>query len=266
LPSSTPVAFVTILLRLVPGVFVADDGRLRSSVSVRLPVVRCPLAFASGRPFRHPDGARVIVRFGSRCERIANRLRWRANGAAVEVLRVARDRGDTYFVLDVGRIDGDRISVSASHEELAGGVVAAVASPTMAAPRPVVTLEIPGQGIVDFVPRNSEALVHLAGDDGHLRLLPVDGVYRVRRDESGTYVQAESDAEGTVSLQFGYRAFGLPPALADLDLAVVTEAGARTIQDACLPLALNPSWFASWQVAARGSSPRSEGASPCPLW
>ena len=256
LPSSTPIAFVTILLRLVPGVFVAGDGGLRSSVSVRLPVVRCPLVIASGHPLRHPDGARVILRVGARCERIANRLRWRANGGAVEVLRVARDRGDTYVVLDVGRIDGDRVSVSASHEEFASGIVAAVVSPTMAAPRPVVTLEIPGQGIVDFIPRNQEALVHLVGDDGHLSLLPVDGLYRVRRDESGTYVQAEPDAEGMVSLRFGYRAFGLPPGLASFNLAVVTEAGARSIQDACLPLALIPACLASWQAVACGSSPR----------
>jgi len=116
--------------------------------------------------------------------------------------------------------------------------MAMTAAETRLAPAPVAALAIPGQGSVDFIPKNREARVILLGGEENLALLPIAGVYHVRRDASGTYVQGEPMANGTVSLRFGFRAKRLPAGLAEVDLAVLHEAIARPLREGNCPLSV----------------------------
>ncbi len=235
-PGAQLVASVIVRLRLIPKVFIVKADALEPTTTVPLSITRCPMSFASGEPLRYADGARIVMRIGDRCEKDASRLRWFANGNLVDVVRVEKDEGDSFVVLRVGRLESERLTVTAARDDPDRSAIASTSIDTKAAPEPVVTLELPGHGPIDFVPKNREALVHIVGDAEHLALLPVNGIYKARRDSSGTHIQGEAMAGGMVSLRFAYLAKGLPDALGDVNLAVLTEAVSRAIREASVPV------------------------------
>lgn len=193
------------------------------------PAPDCSLEFASGDPLRHVDGIFVVMRLGRECEKSTSRLRWYLNGKQIPVIRTERNRSDVYYVLRLGRIERERVTIEIA-DATDGNVVATATAPTTVIRAPMATLELPGQGAIDFIPKNREARVSILAGGGNLTPLPVPDAYRVRRDASGTYVQGEPTANGSVSLRFAYRIGSLPAGLADMDLAVLTEPVPRPIR------------------------------------
>ncbi|HEY8927191.1 MAG TPA: hypothetical protein VIU64_22565 [Polyangia bacterium] len=240
---SGPVAAtaVNVRVRLAPKIFVSKADTLETTQSATIPLVRCPLAFASNEPLREVDGTRVVMRVDARCGKDLGRLKWSANGDPAEVLRVQSDQGTSYAVLRVGRIERDHLTVTAVRDDPDRPVVGSVSIETKAAPHPRATLELPGYGTVDYIPKNRDALVHIAGSDKRLVVLPIEGIYSVHEDKNGVTIRAEPVAGGTISLRFGYRAPELHGDLAKEDLAVLSEAVTRTIREASVPAALNAS-------------------------
>jgi hypothetical protein len=204
------------------------------------PAPQCVLSFASGEPLRHAERTHAVMRLGARCEERPNRLRWYANGGELEVVRTEKDRGDLLYVLRLGRVEGERLTIEAVRSGSDRSVAASVTAQTQRVREPLATLELPGQGAIEFIPKNREARVDIVAGGGNLRLLPLPGAYKVRRDANGTYVQGEPAASGDASLRFAYRGGDLPAGLADIDLAILTESVARPIRAATLHLGSEP--------------------------
>jgi hypothetical protein len=215
---------------------VASADAKAATTDAQPPAPDCSLDVASGAPLRHVDSAHVVMRLAAECAKRTDRLRWSANGKDVPVVRTERTRDDVYCVLHLGRIEQERVTIavaaSAPDEEL----VATVTAETIVLRAPMATLELPGQGAIDFIPKNREARVSILAGGGNLTLLPVPDAYRVRRDASGTYVQGQAKATGSVSLRFAYRIRSLPAGLANMDLAVVTEPASRPIRATAIGL------------------------------
>jgi len=230
---------VNVRLRLAPKIYVSKGDTLETGQSATVPLVRCPMAFASGEPLRDVDGTRVVMRLDARCGKDIGHLRWTANGDPAEVVRVLADQGTSYAVLRVGRVERDHLTITATRDDPDRPVVGSVSIETKPAPHPHATLELPGFGPVDFIPKNREALVHVVGSGKHLVVLPIDGIYNVREDKGGVLVRAEPSAGGTISLRFGYRVPELFGDLAKEDLAVLSEPVTRAIREASVPAALN---------------------------
>lgn len=210
-----------------------DAASKPPDATVRSP---CELVFASGAPLRKAEETRIVMRLEARCEQPHGRLRWYANGNEIHARRVSANGADAFFLILIGRLESERLTVAVSGDSSGGTIIGTAATGTKALRGPLATLELPGQGAIDFIPMNREARVNVLVEASHLILLPVAGSYKVRRDASGTFVQGVSTADGPVSLRFSYRVQGLPGDLANMDLAVVTEAIARPIRVAPLQL------------------------------
>jgi hypothetical protein len=223
---------------LAPGPVVGGPDAARSPGDAPDAAAPCELVVASGEPPRHLDKVYVVMRLSGGCDKSGTRLRWYANHDEVGVARVERLHGDTFYLLRLGRLERERLTITVTRAGPGAGTLATAATETRAAPVPIAALSIPGQGGIEFIPNNREARVILLGEEESLILLPVAGVYRVRRDGAGSYVQGESMASGPVSLRFGVRAKGLPAGLADVDLAIVHEKVVRSIRECDNPLGL----------------------------
>ena len=66
-------------------------------------------------------------------------------------------------------------------------VLAVVASPTAGLPPLMATLDVPGYGAIEFIPRNRDAIVTVTHVGGQGRLVPVGvpGAYVVTREQDG---------------------------------------------------------------------------------
>ena len=205
-PGTSQSSAINVRLRLAPKVFVSKGDGMEAAVTYTVPLTRCPLSFASGDPLRYADGARIVMRIGGRCGKDVSRLHWFANGDPVDIVRTEANQDDSFVVLRLGRLESERITLTAARDDPERSIAASASIGTKPAPEPLATLEITGHGAVEFIPKNREALVHITRGAGELAVLPVEGVYRVRRDSAGTHVQGEPMAGGMVSLRFAYRA------------------------------------------------------------
>jgi len=236
---------LTLRLRLAPRYYVLGRDDAQEALLTRtVSVVHCQATIISGRPPRHADATRIIVRMDARCGAGARDLQWTMNGDRVRVERtVPEGTGDGAAVdvqLGVGDIEDAQVTLMATRPEPDGSVIAIAHQDTLPALQAHATIALPGFGKIDFVPTNREAVLRTAppGPAARLVPLPVEGAYRVRLADGKAHVQAEDGAGGFVALRFGYRVEDLPGALAATDLAVVTEPLQRPIREASVPAPL----------------------------
>lgn len=230
-----------VRLRLRPRVFLQRGDNLDNTVAERLTVLRCPMELASGEPLRGVDELRVLLRLSPECVGDINHLRFTANGDPAETVVVERLDHAAYALVRVGRIASDRITIVALRED--NSVLAVVASPTAALPPLMATLDVPGYGAVEFIPRNRDAIVTVTHVGGQGRLVPVSipGAYVVNREQDGFHVRGVYGAGGYAALRFAYRIEGLPGNFSDFDFAEVDDPVQRPIREASVPVPIGGS-------------------------
>jgi hypothetical protein len=240
--ASNVVHSLEVKLRLAPHVFVLRRDNFETQVSVKLPVMHCPMSIVSGPPIRDNSDAKVIVRLEGRCGTDIGSLRFTTPEKALKILDIVRGDSASFAVLRLGALSDDNITVHAVRGEPDGVVIASSSTATRPAPPARATLELAGHTNLSFIPNNRPALLHVspAGERLRFQLLPMDGVYEVIEAAAGTLIQADPNAVGLTSLHFGLRATNLPERLNKIDLAVVTEPLQRGTGQANLPAPIEP--------------------------
>lgn len=229
-------ANVTLRLRLVPRVFLARGESLESQASVTLPVLACALSAVPGAVLRDAEDAALVMKLGPSCAHEPADLRWSVNGERAQVGRVVKAPDGAYVLLRTSGTTASQLTIAAS-ARLDGTVVASTTAKTLPLPLPSARLELPGHGVIDFIPTNRPAFVHIAGsgEGGRFVLRPIEGAYTVSVAGSSSQVRADPAASGFVSLRFGYRVPSLPGELASTDLVVVNERVQRAVREASVP-------------------------------
>lgn len=224
-------------LRLRPHVFYVREGLAPDPApAFSLPLQRCPVAFGS-TPVRASREQLVVVKVAGRCSQSAT-LELNAAGQRLPVLKRALASGAQWLVAPLPRA-GDEVAISVLQGAKVVGVAKAV---TRTLPALSATLEVPGAGDVEFLPGNRDAKVKLpvVPGGGALALLPTEGAYDVRRDDSGqTWARGRAGGGGQVALRFGLRERTLPDGLADLDLYELREPVDRRVDVATVPAPLD---------------------------
>jgi len=224
--SANLVNSVDVKLRLVPHVFVSRKEQLEAQVLTKLPVMHCPMSFASGLPIRNNDDAKVILRLDGRCAHDADKFRYMYRDQQLKVEQTLTERDSTFVLLALGRVGGDNISISAFRGETDSIAVAVAYSPLRSAPQVRASLELPRHPNINFIPFNRWATVHVspAGEHQYFSLLPIEGIYYVKEQHAApSLIRAEPHAAGLTVLRFGLRADRVPAGLDTVDLAVVTD-------------------------------------------
>jgi len=232
---------IEVKLRLVPHVFMLRKDQLDTTVTVRLPVMHCPMTFASGMPIRNNDDAKVILKLDGRCARDVNNLRFVMRDTPLKVLQLLSERDSTYVLLAIGRVGGDTLSISAFRGEAEGIAVASAFTQLRSAPQVRTALALPDQPNLHFIPNNRWATAHVspAGEHQFFALLPIEGVYMVHEQHtSPSLIRAELFAAGMTVLRFGVRSDRLPAGLEHVDLAVVEDPLQRGTSEANLPASI----------------------------
>jgi len=220
------VGSVEARLRLAPHVVLMRKDNAETQITVRLPVMRCPMSIVSGPPVRGNDDAKLIVRLDGRCATDVAQLKFASQLGPARVQQTLREGDSGYAVLRLGRFEDDHITVSAIRGENDPVTVAVASAATRTAPSVRATLELPNYPNIGFIPNNRPAFVHVspAGDKLRFAVLPVEGVYRVLEDVPGrpAQVRASEHAAGLTPLRFALRTTNLPAGLDRVDLAIVT--------------------------------------------
>ncbi len=235
------VGTVDVRLRLVAHVFLLRKDQLDAQVTVRLPVLHCPMAIASGPPIRNNDEAKVIVKVEGRCARDLTGVRFVLRDTPLKVLQTLNDRDATYVALQLGRIGADTLTITAIRGEGDGIALAVAYTPTRSAPQVRAALELPGYPNLSFIPNNRWATVHVspAGEHQRFALLPIEGIYMVQeRPGAPALIRAEPHAAGLTVLRFGLRAASLPAGLDQIDLAVAEDPLQRGTGEANIPASI----------------------------
>ncbi|HWA76935.1 MAG TPA: hypothetical protein VG937_31590 [Polyangiaceae bacterium] len=234
---SSLVSSVDVRLRLLPHVFYKKGENTDAQPTLRLAVLHCPMAVASGPPVRGLDSARVVVKFGGRCAKELSALHFFSGSTPLEVEQSVTEGDEAWVVLHLGTVDASSVSVTAVRGDLEGIPVAVARTPLRVPPKVRTSLEIPGYPRLDFIPTNRTANVHVAPIDKDARLvvLPVDGIYDANIDGERMTVQGDPYAEGLTALRFGYRLDTLPPPLNQVDLAVLSDPLQRALREANIP-------------------------------
>lgn len=232
-----PEAQVNLRLRLAPRMYVRGQNGLEQEITLRLPLLACPVEVVSGPLLRDVSAPRIVVRMDPGCGGEARELRWSVAGADALVEQVIKKKEGVFVVLNAERITRERVTISALRTGVDAVVVGSANQLSVQAPRPRATLELPGHGRIDFIPTNRDATVSVGALDGGARfvLMPIDGAYEVKRIGEKVAVRGDDTAAGFTSLQFGYRVAGLPAELADMNLAVIPEAVQRQVRQASVP-------------------------------
>ncbi len=232
-----PEGHVNIRFRLGARVYVRGANGLEQEVTLRLPLLSCPVDVVSGPLLRDVNSPRIVVRMDPGCGGEAGDLRWSVAGADALVDQVVKKKDGVFVVLNAERIMRERVTISATRPGLDAVVVGSVNHTSVPAPRPRATLELPGHGKIDFIPTNRDATVSVGAIRSGARfvLRPVEGAYDVKRFEDKNAVRGDDTAAGFASLEFGYRVTGLPAELADMNLAVIPEAVQRQVRQASVP-------------------------------
>lgn len=217
---------------ITAGVATAKPGPVVSKVAI----LRCPMDPVSGPMFRSMQSARVIVKLGAGCAKDVDALRFLAGTRSIDVAEKISLQDATYVVLSVGSVDTAAVKLTALRTGTEGAVVATAQVPTRVAPPARSVLEIPGFPGVDFLPYNRDAAVHFPRvEGGELTLLPVEGVYSVRREKGATFARGDRNAAGLATFQFAFRASTLAKPLSEVDLATFFDPLQRTIKEANEP-------------------------------
>jgi hypothetical protein len=227
---------LSVRLRLAPRVFVARGETLETAVTASLPIYQCPLQVVSGLPLRDADDSQIVVRLPEQCTRSGN-MRWLAGAEPAEVARRVKATDALYVLLRIGRVVGDKVTITAMRADSEGGIIGSVTTRTAPAPRPRASLELPGYGKVEFIPTNRDAVLTVGGAGERAKLVPLslDGVYAVSSAKGRYLIRGDENAGGFVSLRFGYRVEGLPQELSGANLAVIHEQVQRAVREASVP-------------------------------
>jgi hypothetical protein len=239
--ASSLVSNIDIRLRLVPHVFFMRKEQPEAQVTVKLPVMHCPMSIVSGAPVRNNDEAKVIVKLDRRCANDLPSVRFVTRDGSLKVLQTHTERDATFVLLSLGRIGGDTLTISAVRGEAEGIALAVAYTPTRAAPQVRARIELPTQPNLDFIPNNRWASVHVssAGEHQHFVPLPLEGVYMVQEHPGGpARIRAEPNAAGLVTLRFGLRSNRLPAGLDQIDLAVLEDPLQRGTRESNMPAPL----------------------------
>lgn len=228
---------IAVTARLSPRFAISRGEHTESSSSGNFALLRCPLSVVSGPPLRDADEPQILVKVAERCKSSA-RLRWSIGTEPAAVVReVHTDDGD-YVLLRTGLLAGGSVTISASRSDSVAGVVGSVTTPTIPAPRPDSTLELPGHGPIDFIPTNRDALWSVGGVP-HARFLPLElpGAYTLRTEKDRNLLRGNRKSRGFVSLRYAYRRDDLPKEFADVNLAILSETVERPLREASVPVA-----------------------------
>ncbi len=232
---------ITVTVRLSPRFAFRHGDRTETSTSGNFALLRCPLSVVSGPPLRDADEPKILIKVAERC-RSNVQLRWSVGTEPAEVVRDLHTTDGDYVLLKTGQLAGGSVTVTATRADSGAGVVGTVTTPTMSAPRPQSTLELPGYGPIDFIPTNREALLSVGGV-AHARLTPLGlpGAYTVRTDKGRTFLRGDRNSGGFVSLRYAYRREDLPKGFSDVKLAVVEETVQRPLREASVPVSFDAS-------------------------
>lgn len=236
--ASSLVNAIDVKLRLVPHVFALRKEQLETTVAAKLPVLHCPMSIASGAPIRNNDDAKVIVKLEGRCARDLTSVRFTTRDGSLKILQTLNDRDATYVLLQLGRISGETLTISAVRGEAEGIALAVAYAPTRSPPQVRARLELPTEPNLAFIPNNRWATVHVspAGEHQFFSPLPLEGVYAIQeRPNAPSLIRAEPHAAGLAVLRFGLRAERLPAGLDQVDLAVLEDPLRRGTGEANFP-------------------------------
>lgn len=243
--ASNLVNAVELRLRLVPHVYVSRKDQLETALTVRLPVLHCPMSIASGPPIRNNEDAKVIVKLEGRCARDLSAVRFVTRDATLKVLQTLNERDATYVLLHLGDVRGDQLTITAVRGEQEGIALAVAYAPLRSPPQVRSSLELaPDHPNLSFIPNNRWATVRVspAGEHQYFSILPIEGIYSVQeRAEEPSLIRAEPHAAGLTGLRFGVRAERLPAGLANVDLAVVEDPLKRDMGEANIPFPIEGS-------------------------
>lgn len=237
---TAPVNRVQVTLRMRPRVFVQERERSRTTVTATLAVLHCPMSIASGDPFRHNDGANVVVRLEGVCGRDVPRLVFRLNRRRLKVIETYHDEMGTLVLLHMGSISSPEVTITANREASGQVVVAVANGHTRSIPPLRAVLELPGYPNVDFIPTNRWARVHVAppAEDVYAVAVPIHGVYEVRNQGRQSALRGDSYAAGLTGVRLGLRSTHLPEQLAAYHLALVDDPLLRSVHEANVPAPL----------------------------
>jgi hypothetical protein len=242
------VSSIDVRLRFSPHVFLWRKNAAEAQVSVKLPVLHCPMSIVSGPVVRNNDDAKLVVKLEGGCAHDLGAVRFATDDGPLKPLRVVNEQSATYVLLRVGETDDDSLTVSALRGADSPIMLAVAHTPTRAAPIVRSSLELPRFPNLDFIPNNRPAEVHVtpAGEHERYALLPVPGVYEVeeRRAEGkppATFVRGDRHAAGLTSLRFGLRSTQLPGELASANLAVLGDPLQRSVREAHVPAPIETS-------------------------
>jgi hypothetical protein len=227
---------IAVSARLSPRFSITRNDRTESSATGTFALLRCPLSVVSGPPLRDADESQILVKVAERCRTNA-RLRWSVGTEPAEAIRDLRTSDGDFVLLRTQQLAGGSVTISAARADSVAGVVGSVTTPTIPAPRPQSTLELPGHGPINFIPTNRDAVWSLGGVP-HAVLIPLDlpGAYTLRSDKGRTLVRGDRDSGGFVSLRYAYRRRDLPKGFDDVNLAVLTETVQRPLHEASVPI------------------------------
>ena len=234
------VSSVEVKLTLVHGVLFKHDDHLDPKATLRLSVLHCPMSFAAGPPLRGVDSTLTVMKFEGRCAGDVGALHFLEGSRPLDVVRTESETSTAWVLLRLGRLSDNDVSITAVRGGSAEIPVAVAHSPTRPPPDVRTVLEIPGLPRLAFIPSNRGAVVHVPppGDGVNLVLLPIQGVYTTEMRARSTLVVGDAFASGVTSLRFGYRSTRVPPAFADVDLAVLEDPLGRPIHEVNIPAPL----------------------------
>jgi hypothetical protein len=227
---------IPVTARLSPRFSVSHGERMESSASGTFALLRCPLTVVSGPPLRDADEAQILLKVADRCRSNA-RLRWSVGSEPAEVVRILHADDGDYVLLRTAQLAGGSVTISATRADSVAGVLGSVTTPTVPAPSPESTLELPGHGPIDFIPTNRDALWSVGGVP-HARFLPLElpGAYTLRTEKDRNLLRGNRKSGGFVSLRYAYRRDDLPKEFADVNLAVLSETVQRPLREASVPV------------------------------
>ncbi|MBJ6760385.1 hypothetical protein JGU66_06390 [Myxococcaceae bacterium JPH2] len=231
-------ANVTLRLRLAPRILFARGDALEQVVTESLPVLACGLTAVEGTVLRDAESPALVLRLDASCAHDPRTLFWSVNGERARVERVAKGSDGVYVLVRTSGTSEPQVTITATSSRLDRTVVASETAKTEPLPDARATLELPGEGTIDFIPTNRPAEVKVSSNTGAVGRFvprPVSGVYTVTVRDSTTLLQGEPTASGFVSLRFGYRLPSLPAELATADLVVVSERVQRAVREASVP-------------------------------
>jgi hypothetical protein len=229
LVSSVPEGATTLAVRvrLASHVVLRHGDATESSPVIRIPIVRCPLALASGAPIRGLDSQSVILKVGGKCAGQVARMGFEIQGIVAERVHDYPGEDAAYVALRIGRTDAEALAISAVWEQ-GTETIAQLRVATRPPPTVRITLEL-GHREIEFIPTNALATAQVMSTDwdGDVTLTPVEGVYTVKADR----IRGVTSAGGLVALRVALRAH-LPAPLGDMQIGTLRDTVDRPIREA----------------------------------